>query len=157
MEKVLMTKKGYENLELELKILKSEERPNIIKAIAEAREHGDLSENAEYHAAKEQQSFIEGRILELEDKLRRADVIDPQAINSDKVVFGASITLIDTNTDKETIYQIVGIDETNVDKGMISISSPVAKSLLGKFEGDVVSVKAPGGIISYEILQIEYK
>ena len=157
MEKVLMTKKGYENLELELKILKSEERPNIIKAIAEAREHGDLSENAEYHAAKEQQSFIEGRILELEDKLRRADVIDPQTINSDKVVFGASITLIDTNTDKETIYQIVGIDETNVDKGMISISSPVAKSLLGKFEGDVVSVKAPGGIISYEILQIEYK
>ena len=157
MEKVLMTKKGYENLELELKILKSEERPNIIKAIAEAREHGDLSENAEYHAAKEQQSFIEGRILELEDKLRRADVIDPQAINSDKVVFGASITLIDTNTDKETIYQIVGIDETNVDKGMISISSPVAKSLLGKFEGDVVNVKAPGGIISYEILQIEYK
>ena len=157
MEKVLMTKKGYENLELELKILKSEERPNIIKAIAEAREHGDLSENAEYHAAKEQQSFIEGRILELEDKLRRADVIDPQAINSDKVVFGASITLIDTNTDKEPIYQIVGIDETNVDKGMISISSPVAKSLLGKFEGDVVSVKAPGGIISYEILQIEYK
>ncbi|MBT34698.1 MAG: transcription elongation factor GreA [Rickettsiales bacterium] len=157
MEKVLMTKKGYENLELELKILKSEERPNIIKAIAEAREHGDLSENAEYHAAKEQQSFIEGRILELEDKLRRADVIDPQAINSDKVVFGASITLIDTNTDKEIIYQIVGIDETNVDKGMISISSPVAKSLLGKFEGDVVSVKAPGGIISYEILQIEYK
>tara|TARA_B100000029_G_scaffold324174_1_gene316601 strand:- start:186 stop:659 length:474 start_codon:yes stop_codon:yes gene_type:complete len=157
MEKVLMTKKGYENLELELKILKSEERPNIIKAIAEAREHGDLSENAEYHAAKEQQSFIEGRILELEDKLRRADVIDPQTINSNKVVFGASITLIDTNTDKETIYQIVGIDETNVDKGMISISSPVAKSLLGKFEGDVVSVKAPGGIISYEILQIEYK
>ena len=157
MEKVLMTKKGYENLELELKILKSEERPDIIKAIAEAREHGDLSENAEYHAAKEQQSFIEGRILELEDKLRRADVIDPQKINSDKVVFGASITLIDTNTDKETIYQIVGIDETNVDKGMISISSPVAKSLLGKFEGDVVSVKAPGGIISYEILQIEYK
>ena len=157
MEKVLMTKKGYENLELELKILKSEERPNIIKAIAEAREHGDLSENAEYHAAKEQQSFIEGRILELEDKLRRADVIDPQAINSDKVVFGASITLIDTNTDKEIIYQIVGIDETNVDKGMISISSPVAKSLLGKFEGDVVSVKAPGGIISYEIEKIEYK
>ena len=157
MEKVLMTKKGYANLELELKILKSEERPNIIKAIAEAREHGDLSENAEYHAAKEQQSFIEGRILELEDKLRRADVIDPQTINSNKVVFGASITLIDTNTDKETIYQIVGIDETNVDKGMISISSPVAKSLLGKFEGDVVSVKAPGGIISYEILQIEYK
>ena len=157
MEKVLMTKKGYENLELELKILKSEERPNIIKAIAEAREHGDLSENAEYHAAKEQQSFIEGRILELEDKLRRADVIDPQTINSNKVVFGASITLIDTNTDEETIYQIVGIDETNVDKGMISISSPVAKSLLGKFEGDVVSVKAPGGIISYEILQIEYK
>ena len=157
MEKVPMTTNGYENLESELKTLKSEERPNIIKAIAEAREHGDLSENAEYHAAKEQQSFIEGRILELEDKLRRADVIDPKNINSDKVVFGASITLIDVSNDKEKVYKIVGIDETNVDKGLISISSPVAKSLLGKFQGDIVDVKTPGGQISYEIEKIEYK
>ena len=157
MEKVPMTTNGYKNLESELKTLKSEERPNIIKAIAEAREHGDLSENAEYHAAKEQQSFIEGRILELEDKLRRADVIDPKNINSDKVVFGASITLIDVSNDKEKVYKIVGIDETNVDKGLISISSPVAKSLLGKFQGDIVDVKTPGGQISYEIEKIEYK
>ena len=157
MEKVPMTTNGYENLESELKTLKSEERPNIIKAIAEAREHGDLSENAEYHAAKEQQSFIEGRILELEDKLRRADVIDPKNINSDKIVFGASITLIDVSNDKEKVYKIVGIDETNVDKGLISISSPVAKSLLGKFQGDIVDVKTPGGQISYEIEKIEYK
>ena len=157
MEKVPMTTNGYKNLESELKTLKSEERPNIIKAIAEAREHGDLSENAEYHAAKEQQSFIEGRILELEDKLRRADVIDPKNINSDKVVFGASITLIDVSNDNEKVYKIVGIDETNVDKGLISISSPVAKSLLGKFQGDIVDVKTPGGQISYEIEKIEYK
>ena len=157
MEKVPMTTNGYENLESELKTLKSEERPNIIKAIAEAREHGDLSENAEYHAAKEQQSFIEGRIIELEDKLRRADVIDPKNINSDKIVFGASITLIDVSNDKEKVYKIVGIDETNVDKGLISISSPVAKSLLGKFQGDIVDVKTPGGQISYEIEKIEYK
>ena len=152
-----MTINGFNELELELKTLKSEERPNIIKAIAEAREHGDLSENAEYHAAKEQQSFIEGRILELEDKLRRADVIDPKNINSDKIVFGATITLFDSNIEKEITFKIVGVDETDVDKGLISISSPVAKSLLGKMEGDIVTVKTPGGIINYEIEKIEYK
>tara|TARA_B100000686_G_C16800358_1_gene985520 strand:- start:5045 stop:5518 length:474 start_codon:yes stop_codon:yes gene_type:complete len=157
MDKVPMTKNGFKNLEIELKTLKSEDRPNIIKAISEAREHGDLSENAEYQAAKEQQSFIEGRIIELEDKLRRADIIDPVKINSDKIVFGASITLIDINDNKETIYKIVGVDETNVDKGLISINSPVAKSLLGKMKSDVVDVKTPGGIISYEIEKIEYK
>jgi len=157
MDKVPMTKNGFKDLEIELKTLKSEDRPNIIKAISEAREHGDLSENAEYHAAKEQQSFIEGRILELEDKLRRADVIDPSKIKSDKIVFGASITLIDINDDKEIIYTIVGVDETNVDKGLISINSPVAKSLLGKMIGDVADVKTPGGITSYEIEKIEYK
>ncbi len=157
MDKVPMTTNSFNELEIELKTLKSEDRPNIIKAISEAREHGDLSENAEYHAAKEQQSFIEGRILELEDKLRRADIIDPSKIKSDKIVFGATITLIDSNNDKEIIYKIVGVDETNVDKGLISISSPVAKSLLGKMEGDVTHVKTPGGIISYEIEKIEYK
>ena len=157
MEKVPMTINGFNELELELKTLKSEERPNIIKAIAEAREHGDLSENAEYHAAKEQQSFIEGRILELEDKLRRADVIDPKNINSDKIIFGATITLFDSNIEKEITFKIVGVDETDVDKGLISISSPVAKSLLGKMEGDIVTVKTPGGIINYEIEKIEYK
>ena len=157
MDKVPMTTNSFNELEIELKTLKSEDRPNIIKAISEAREHGDLSENAEYHAAKEQQSFIEGRILELEDKLRRADIIDPSKTKSDKIVFGATITLIDSNNDKEIIYKIVGVDETNVDNGLISISSPVAKSLLGKMEGDVTNVKTPGGIISYEIEKIEYK
>ena len=157
MEKVPMTINGFQTLETELKTLKSENRPNIIKAIAEAREHGDLSENAEYHAAKEQQSFIEGKILELEDKLLRSDVINPSKINTDKIVFGATITLINSKNEKELKYQIVGIDETNVDKGLISISSPVAKSLLGKCEGDRVNVNTPGGKISYEIEKIEYK
>ena len=157
MDKVPMTINSFQTLETELKVLKSEDRPNVIKAIAEAREHGDLSENAEYHAAKEQQSFIEGRILELEDKLLRSDVINPSKINTDKIVFGATITLINSKNEKELKYQIVGIDETNVDKGLISISSPVAKSLLGKYEGDVVNVNTPGGIISYEIEKIEYK
>ncbi len=152
-----MTINGFNELEAELKKLKSEERPNIIKAIAEAREHGDLSENAEYHAAKEQQSFIEGRIIELEDKIRRADVIDPKIIKSDKIVFGATITLFDSNIEKETTFKIVGVDETDVEKGLISISSPVAKSLLGKMEGDIVTVKTPGGITNYEIEEIEYK
>jgi len=157
MDKIPMTINSFQTLETELKVLKSEDRPNVIKAIAEAREHGDLSENAEYHAAKEQQSFIEGRILELEDKLLRSDVINPSRINTDKIVFGATITLINSKNKKELKYQIVGIDETNVDKGLISISSPVAKSLLGKYEGDIVNVNTPGGIISYEIEKIEYK
>ena len=157
MDKIPMTINGFQTLETELKTLKSENRPNIIKAIAEAREHGDLSENAEYHAAKEQQSFIEGKILELEDKLLRSDVINPSKINTDKIVFGATITLINSKNEKELKYQIVGIDETNVDKGLISISSPVAKSLLGKYEGDRVNVNTPGGKISYEIEKIEYK
>ena len=157
MDKIPMTINGFQTLETELKTLKSEERPNIIKAIAEAREHGDLSENAEYHAAKEQQSFIEGKILELEDKLLRSDVINPSKINTDKIVFGATITLINSKNEKELKYQIVGMDETNVDKGLISISSPVAKSLLGKYEGDRVNVNTPGGTTSYEIEKIEYK
>ena len=157
MDKVPMTTNSFNLLEEELKKLKSEDRPNVIKAIAEAREHGDLSENAEYHAAKEQQSFIEGRILELEDKLRRAEVIDTSSISSEKIVFGATINLIDENTNKELTYKIVGVDETNVEKGLISVSSPVARSLMGKIVGDIAEVNTPGGKISYEITKIEYK
>ena len=157
MEKVPMTNNSYDLLEEELKTLKSQDRPNIIKAIAEAREHGDLSENAEYHAAKEQQSFIEGRILEIEDKLRRAEVINPSLIKSDKIVFGASINLFDENSNVEITFKIVGVDETDVDKGLISFSSPVARSLMGKSEGDVAEVSTPGGKTRYEILKIEYK
>ena len=157
MDKVPMTNNSYDLLEEELKSLKSEDRPKVIKAIAEAREHGDLSENAEYHAAKEQQSFIEGRILELENKLRRAEVIDPSLIHSDKIVFGATINLFDENNHTEVIFKIVGIDETNVEKGLISVSSPVARSLMGKSEGDIAEVNTPGGKTTYEILKIEYK
>ena len=157
MDKVPMTDNSYNLLEEELKTLKSEDRPNVIKAIAEAREHGDLSENAEYHAAKEQQSFIEGRILEIEDKLRRAEVINPSLIKSDKIIFGATIDLFDENSNSEITFKIVGVDETNVEKGLISVSSPVARSLMGKRVGDIAEVNTPGGKTIYEILKIEYK
>ena len=157
MDKVPMTDNSYNLLEEELKTLKSEDRPNVIKAIAEAREHGDLSENAEYHAAKEQQSFIEGRILEIEDKLRRAEVINPSLIKSDKIIFGATIDLFDENSNAEITFKIVGVDETNVEKGLISVSSPVARSLMGKSVGDIAEVNTPGGKTVYEILKIEYK
>ena len=157
MDKVPMTDNSYNLLEEELKNLKSEDRPNVIKAIAEAREHGDLSENAEYHAAKEQQSFIEGRILEIEDKLRRAEVINPSLIKSDKIIFGATIDLFDENSNSEITFKIVGVDETNVEKGLISVSSPVARSLMGKSVGDIAEVNTPGGKTVYEILKIEYK
>ena len=157
MDKVPMTDNSYNLLEEELKTLKSEDRPNVIKAIAEAREHGDLSENAEYHAAKEQQSFIEGRILEIEDKLRRAEVINPSLIKSDKIIFGATIDLFDENSNSEIKFKIVGVDETNVEKGLISVSSPVARSLMGKSVGDIAEVNTPGGKTVYEILKIEYK
>jgi len=156
MEKVPMTTNSYSILEEELKKLKSEDRPNVIKAIAEAREHGDLSENAEYHAAKEQQSFIEGRILELEYKVTRAEVIDTSTIKSNKILFGATINLIDENTEKKITYKIVGVDETDVEKGLISISSPVARSLMGKMLGDIAVVNTPGGKTTYEILNIKY-
>ena len=156
MDKVPMTTISYALLEEELKKLKSEDRPNVIKAIAEAREHGDLSENAEYHAAKEQQSFIEGRILELEFKVTRAEVIDTSTIKSNKILFGATINLIDEKTEKEITYKIVGVDETNVEKGLISVSSPVARSLMGKMLGDIAVVNTPGGKTSYEILNIQY-
>ena len=157
MDKVPMTNNSYNLLEEELKTLKSEDRPNVIKAIAEAREHGDLSENAEYHAAKEQQSFIEGRILEIEDKLRRAEVINPSLIKSDKIIFGATINLFDENSNSEITFKIVGVDETNVEKGLISVSSPVARSLMGISVGDIAEVNTPGGKTIYEILKIEYK
>ena len=156
MEKVPMTTNSYSILEEELKKLKSEDRPNVIKAIAEAREHGDLSENAEYHAAKEQQSFIEGRILELEYKVTRAEVIDTSTIKSNKILFGATINLIDEKTEKEITYKIVGVDETDVEKGLISVSSPVARSLMGKMLGDTAVVNTPGGKNTYEILNIKY-
>ena len=156
MDKVPMTTNSYAILEEELKKLKSEDRPNVIKAIAEAREHGDLSENAEYHAAKEQQSFIEGRILELEYKVTRAEVIDTSSIKSNKILFGATINLIDEKTKKEITYKIVGVDETNVEKGLISVSSPVARSLMGKMLGDIAVVNTPSGKTTYEILNIQY-
>ena len=157
MEKIPMTVLGFKALEDEQKKLKYKDRPDVIKAIAEAREHGDLSENAEYHAAKELQSFIERRITELEDKIRRSDVIDVSNIKNDKIVFGATIELFDKKSEKELTYQIVGIDEANVEKGLISINSPVARALMGKKIGDSVNVKTPGGEMSYEILKIEYK
>ena len=157
MEKIPMTVLGFKTLEDEHKKLKYKDRPDVIKAIAEAREHGDLSENAEYHAAKELQSFIEGRIIELEDKIRRSDVIDVSNIKNDKIVFGATIELFDKKSEKELTYQIVGIDEANVEKGLISINSPVARALMGKKIGDSVNVKTPGGEMSFEILKIDYK
>ena len=157
MEKIPMTVLGFKTLEDEQKKLKYKDRPDVIKAIAEAREHGDLSENAEYHAAKELQSFIERRITELEDKIRRSDVIDVSNIKNDKIVFGATIELFDKKSEKELTYQIVGIDEANVEKGLISINSPVARALMGKKIGDSVNVKTPGGEMSYKILKTEYK
>ena len=157
MEKIPMTVLGFKTLEDEQKKLKYKDRPDVIKAIAEAREHGDLSENAEYHAAKELQSFIERRITELEDKIRRSDVIDVSNIKNDKIVFGATIELFDENSGKKLTYQIVGMDEANVEKGLISINSPVARALMGKKIRDSVNVKTPGGEMSYEILKIDYK
>jgi len=156
MEKIPMTPLSYRSLEEEQRKLKQKDRPEVIKAIAEAREHGDLSENAEYHAAKELQSFIEGRITELEDKIRRADVIDVSSIKNSIIVFGATIKLIEEKNKKELDYKIVGVDEANVEKGLISINSPVARALMGKKTGDSVNVKTPGGTASYEILKIEY-
>ena len=156
MEKIPMTPLSYRSLEEEQKKLKQKDRPEVIKAIAEAREHGDLSENAEYHAAKELQSFIEGRITELEYKIRRADVIDVSSIKNNIIVFGATIKLTDEKYKKELDYKIVGVDEANVEKGLISINSPVARALMGKKTRDSVNVKTPGGTASYEILKIEY-
>lgn len=156
MERIPMTGHGAEMLRQELAHLKRVKRPQVIEAIATARAHGDLSENAEYHAAKEEQGFVEGRIKEIEDKLARAHVIDPASIKSDKVVFGATVTLIDLDSGTEVTYQIVGVDEADIDHGKVSITSPIARALIGKEEGDVVVVRAPGGEREYEIQEIRY-
>ena len=156
MERIPMTAEGHAALQAELKNLKSVERPNIIAAIAEARSHGDLSENAEYHAAKEKQSFIEGRINELDDKLARADVIDVSKLTGGKIRFGATVGLIDVDSEEEVSYKIVGDDEANVKEGKISISSPIARALIGKEEGDEAEVAAPSGARAYEITKVEY-
>jgi len=150
-----MTKSGHTAIEVELKNLKTVERPAIIAAIAEAREHGDLSENAEYHSAREKHSFIEGRVKQLEGVLSLAAVIDPKTL-SGAIKFGATITMVDEDTDEEKTWQIVGEHEANVEGGLLNIKSPIARALIGKEEGDSVEVRAPGGNRSYEILKIEY-
>jgi len=152
-----MTAEGHAALETELKNLKSVERPSVIKAISEAREHGDLSENAEYHAAKEKQGFIEGRVIELEDMLGRAEVIDPSGLTGKTVKFGATVTVVDEDTEKEAVYQIVGEHEADVSKGRISVTSPIGRGLIGKDQGDVVEVNTPGGGRSWEILKVKFK
>jgi transcription elongation factor GreA len=152
-----MTAPGLQRLEDELRQLKSEERPAVIRAIAEARTHGDLSENAEYHAARERQSFIEGRIQELEEVISVAEVIDPSTLSGDNVKFGAHVRLIDEETDKEAEYQIVGVYEADIKRGRLSISSPLAKALIGKKPGDTISVPAPGGDRSYEVLNVRFQ
>jgi transcription elongation factor GreA len=156
MEKLPMTVAGHAALEVELKRRQQEERPRIIQAIAEARSHGDLSENAEYHAAKESQSLNEGRIAELEDKLSRADVIDVAKLSGNTVKFGATVTLIDEDTEAEKRYQIVGDMEADVKSGKVSISSPISRALIGKKVGDAVEVNTPGGGKSYEIVKIDF-
>ena len=152
-----MTAAGYTRIEKELKRLKGEERPAIIKAISEAREHGDLSENAEYHAAKERQAIVEGRVEELTDKLRRAKVIDVTKLSGDDVKFGAFVTLADDATDEESTYQIVGSEESDIRAGLLSITSPLARALIGKTSGDSVEVHTPNGQRGYEVVSVEYK
>ena len=157
MNKVPLTASGAEKLKTELQRLKSVERPRIIQAIADARSHGDLSENAEYHAAKEQQGFVEGRIAELESMISSAQIIDPAAVRaSGRVVFGATLVLLDERNDQQVTYQIVGDYESDINEGKISISSPIARALIGKESGDVVEVQVPDGVRSYEILEIRY-
>jgi len=155
MEKVPVTPRGYKAMNEELKILKSKERPAVIRAIAEAREHGDLSENAEYHAAREQQSHIEGRIKELEGLIGLSDVIDVTKLKG-SVKFGATVELVDEDTDEEKTFQIVGEPEADIEKSLLNIKSPIARALIGKEEGDSVEVKTPGGTKSYEILSVKF-
>jgi transcription elongation factor GreA len=155
MEKIPLTRSGAVQLEGEMKTLKSVERPNIIKAIAEARELGDLKENAEYHSAREKQGFIEGRIKELEAILGRADIIDPAKL-SGSVKFGATVTLVDEGTDEEKIYQVVGEPEADIESGKLNMRSPLARALIGKEEGDSIEVRTPGGARSYEILKVDF-
>jgi transcription elongation factor GreA len=155
-QKVPMTANGYKMLQDELKHLKSTERPEVVKLIAEAREHGDLSENAEYHAARERQSFIEGRISELEDKVSRADVVDPASVAGDDIRFGANVVLFDEDTKTKVKYQIVGSDEADIKNGLLSITSPLARALIGKKVQDSVEVSTPNGGKSYSIEGISY-
>ena len=157
MKRTPMTMRGAEALRAELKRLKTEARPNVIKAIAEARGHGDLSENAEYHAAREQQGFIEGRINEIEAKLSNAEIIDTtRLVNSGKVVFGARVELEDQDGGNRVVYQVVGEDEAEIKEGRISITSPIARAMIGKEAGDTASVQAPGGVKNYEIVAVKY-
>jgi transcription elongation factor GreA len=156
MEKIPMTAEGYQALDAEMKRLKTEERPSVIQAISEARDHGDLSENAEYHAAKERQAFIEGRLADLEDKIARAQVIDVSKLSGKQVKFGATVNLLDEDSGEKSKYKIVGEDESDVSAGKISVTSPIARALIGKEEGDVVEVMAPGGAKSYEIIKVKY-
>ena len=155
MEKIPMTRMGHTALDAELKVLKSIERPAVIRAIAEAREHGDLSENAEYHAAREKQSFIEGRIKELDALLSLAEVFDPAKL-SGAIKFGATVTLADEDTDEKRTYQIVGEQEADIERGLLNIRSPLARALIGKDEGDSIDVKTPGGQRSYEVLRVQF-
>jgi transcription elongation factor GreA len=157
MERVPMTSEGFEKLEAELHRLKSEERPRIIQQISEARTHGDLSENAEYHAAKEQQSLNEAKVADLEDKLSRAEVIDPTQLSGSSVKFGATVTLVDEDSNEKVKYKIVGEFEANVREGKISIGSPIARALIGKSKGATVEVNAPGGAKAYEIKKVEWR
>jgi transcription elongation factor GreA len=157
MDKNPITPEGYSKLREELNHLRSVERPKIIQMIAVAREHGDLSENAEYHAARDRQSFVEGRVKEIENKLARAEVIDPTKLSGDRVAFGATVKLSNTQTEEEVVYRIVGADEANLEAGSISISSPLARSLLGREVGDEVKVRMPGGERLYEILDVAFK
>lgn len=156
LDKIPMTPAGHAALEAELKQRQQEERPRIVEAIAEARSHGDLSENAEYHSAKEAQSLNEGRIAELEDKLSRAEVIDVSKLSGSTVMFGATVTLVDEDTDEKKVYQIVGESEADVKQGKVSITSPTARALIGKKKGDTVEVNTPGGGKSYEILKVSF-
>ena len=157
MDKLPMTAEGLKSLEDELKRLRGEERPAVIKAIEVAREHGDLSENAEYHAARDRQSFIEGRLAELEDMISRADVIDPKTLSGKIVRFGATVKLADEDTDEESTYQIVGSHEADVESGKLSLTSPLARALIGKTVSDSVEVTTPGGSKSYEVLKVIFK
>jgi len=157
MDKLPMTPRGLTRLQEELKTLKSVERPQVIRSLEEARQHGDLSENAEYHAAKERQAFIEGRVAELEDKIARAEVIDVSKLSGTVVRFGATVTLVDEDTDDKSTYQIVGADEGDIAKGLLSISAPLARALIGKTKGDSVEVNTPGGSKAYEITRVVYK
>ena len=156
MEKVPMTTAGHSRLESELKRLKTIERPEVIREIAAAREHGDLSENAEYHAAKERQGLIEARVAELEDKVSRAQIIDVTQLSGKTIKFGATIKLADEDTDEKSTYQIVGADEANIKEGLLSVTSPLARALIGKAKGDSVEVTTPTGSKSYEILSVKF-